>query len=191
MDLSNGWERVANTFIAVRNPNVGKSTLENWVANLPPRAKVLDIGCGFGVPNTQVLINAGCQVYGIDASKTLIAQYKKRFPMAIAACEAAESSNYFDIKFNAIIAIGLIFLLPEDAQLKVLQNAAHSLKNRGRFLFTAPKQVCEWQDVLTAKRSRSLGKDAYVSELLKHGLILTNEYVDEGENHYFDFTLEA
>ncbi len=186
-DLSNGWEQIADGFIANRNTDIGVKTLEYWSTLLNPGASVLDIGCGFGVPHAQVLINSGCNVYGIDASQTLIREFRKRFPMAEAVCETAESSNYFCRKFDGMIAIGLMFLLPEDAQLKLLGNVAKSLVEDGRLLFTSPDQVCTWQDILTGRQSRSLGKEVYVKELSKHGLSLVDEYIDEGQNHYFDF----
>ena len=187
VDLSNGWELIADSFIAKRNSGIGVTNVKIWAESLEPGATVLDIGCGFGGPYTQLLINAGFIVYGIDASPTFIKEYQRRFPQAEAKCEAAEASSYFDRKFDGVVAIGLMFILSEEAQLKVLQKVASSLNAGGKFLFTSPYQICTWQDILTGRQSKSLGKEAYVREMLNQGLLLAGEYSDEGENHYFDF----
>ena len=187
IDKSNGWESIAKNYIADRDPNTGVKTLKSWIKSLTPGETVLDIGCGFGIPNAEILLNAGFNLYGIDASQTLINEFRRRFPNVIVACEAVENSNFFNIKFDGIVAVGLLFLLSEKAQLKVLQKISKVLNNRGKFLFTSPSQACSWKDILTARRSQSLGKEVYVNELERQGLILVGEYTDEGENHYFDF----
>ncbi len=187
VDLSNGWESIADSFIEKRNPGIGVTIVKAWAESLEPGASILDVGCGFGVPYTQLLINAGFKVYGIDASPTLTREFQRRFPQAQAACESAEASSYFGRKFDGVIAMGLMFLLPAEAQLNVLQKVASSLNASGKFLFTSPHQICTWQDILTGRQSKSLGKEAYVREMLKQGLSLAGEYHDEGENHYFDF----
>jgi len=187
IDPSNGWESIADGFIANRNSIIGVRALETWVKSIVPGGTVLDIGCGFGVPNTEVLLNAGFNVYAIDASQTLIDEFRRRFPKVMASCEAAENSDLFDLKFDGVIAIGLMFLLSEKAQLRVMQKVSTALNTDGRFLFTAPSRVCTWKDILTNRESRSLGKEVYVSQLSRQGLTLTGEYSDEGDNHYFDF----
>ena len=187
IDQSNGYESIADNFVANRNIKIGVNALETWVKSLTQGATVLDIGCGFGIPYTELLINAGFNVYGIDASQTLINKFRRRFPNVIVACEAVETSNFFNLKFDGIIVIGLIFLLSEKAQQKVLLKISKALNNKGKFLFTAPFQACSWKDVLTGRKSQSLGKEVYVNELSRQGLNLAGEYTDEGGNHYFDF----
>ncbi len=126
-------------------------------------------------------------MYGIDASKTLINEYQKRFPGVQARCEAAEDSHFFDKEFDGVLSVGLIFLLSSENQHLVLQKMAVALKEGGRLLFTSPYQICEWDDLLTGSKSMSLGREMYINLLLQYGLSLTNEYTDEGGNHYYDF----
>lgn len=187
VDLSSGWESIADRFIASRNTHFGTATVEKWSKSLKPGASILDIGCGFGATYSQTLINTGFNLYGIDASFTLLEEFQRRFPNVPVKCEAVEDSNFFNRKFDGIIAIGLMFILSEQAQLRVLQKVGESLNSRGRFLFTSPWQACLWKDTLTGRESQSLGKETYVKALSKQGLSLVAEYSDEGENHYFDF----
>lgn len=186
-DLSNGWETIANGFLSDRSPAIGVATIENWSRSFDPGEAVLDVGCGFGGPYTQGLIDKGIKVYGVDASHALIQEYRKRFPTVAAKCEAVEVSSFFDRTFDGILSVGVIFLLPRENQILALRKMAMALNRSGKFLFSAPYQVCDWDDLSTGRKSMSLGRETYTSILRKQDLVLMDEYADEGGNHYYDF----
>lgn len=189
MDKSNGYENIAKRFIEVRGQSAngtGASSVRNWCLALPQGSLVLDLGCGTGIPISKVLIDAGMIVYGIDASPTLINEFRRNFPNNPVTCEPAENSSFFTCKFDAIISWGLIFLLSKDAQVRVIQKVSDSLRTGGKFLFTAPSQETEWIDAMTKLPSRSLGTEMYKKILSASGLQLFEEFEDEGENHYFN-----
>lgn len=191
-DPSNGYEAVAAEFMSQRGQStIGVAAVRAWARSLPPGASILDLGCGHGVPITIALMNDGFKVYGIDASPSLIAAFRERFPRAHAACEAVEESRFFARTFDGVIAIGLVFLLPAETQRDLLRRVASTLNPGGRFLFTAPTQMGTWPDALTDQQSFSLGAEAYKTILSKAGLTLIGEYVDEGENHYYDVQLRG
>jgi len=185
-DRSEGWDAIAGTFMAARS-DIGAALLRTWARDhLPKPGPVVDIGCGSGVPIAQALIGEGFEVFGIDASPTLLDAFRQRFPGAQSACEAAQDSTFFNQTFTGALAIGLLFLLGADDQREVIRRVANALKPQGRFLFTAPAQACEWRDLQTGRPSRSLGKEAYERHLEASGLRLVDCYHDEGGNHYFD-----
>jgi len=188
MDKSNGYEDIAEMFIKVRSQSIdgiGTSSVRAWARTLQPASAVLDLGCGTGLPITQTLINEGMIVYGIDASPTLVKIFQQNFPGVPVTCEAAEDSLYFSRKFNGIIAWGLLFLLPEEVQVNILQKAANALQPGGKLLFTAPQKKTEWNDVLTGQLSTSLGTQRYNEIIASSGLSLIEEFDDEGQNHYY------
>lgn len=188
-DKSNGYEDVATIFIKGRGQavnGIGSSSVRNWVRTLPLNAVVLDLGCGTGIPNSKLLIDGGMEVYGIDASPTLVKAFQNNFPNTPVACEAVEDSLFFNRKFDGIIAWGLLFLLPKETQEIVIQKAANALQTGGKLLFTAPSKKTEWRDIMTGRCSISLGEKQYKHLLTASGLSLTEEFEDEGENHYFN-----
>jgi 2-polyprenyl-3-methyl-5-hydroxy-6-metoxy-1,4-benzoquinol methylase len=186
-DASNGWEAVAAKLIARRDRSlIGAATVRRWAQSLPKGATILDLGCGSGVPMCAMLANDGFNLYGVDASPTLVAEFRSRCPGATVACEAVESSPFFGRNFDAVMAIGLMFLLAEKVQKAVIRRIAAALEKDGRFLFTSPSQACTWADSMTGRQSCSLGADAYAHILSGAGLTLTSEHADEGENHYYD-----
>jgi SAM-dependent methyltransferase len=186
-DASNGYEAVASEFMAARErSNVGVATVRAWGRSLPKGAAVLELGCGSGVPISEALMNDGVVLYGVDASRSLTAAFRSRFPNAPVACEAVEDSRFFDRTFDGVLAVGLMFLLPAHAQRDLIRRVALALTRGGRFLFSSPAQSCSWTDMLTERPSLSLGAAAYKAVLSDAGLRLIGEHLDEGENHYYD-----
>ena len=184
-DFSNGYDAVAQEFIAVRSDS-GRDIVKQWAASLPRGSSVLDIGAGSGEPLTSALIEAGLSVSAIDASANMVAAFRRRFPDINIACEPVEQSTFFDRKFDAVMAVGVIFLLPAKTQIEVISQISGALKSGGRFLFSAPIETGDWNDLLTGRPSISLGVEAYKSALSKCGLHLVNTYNDEGGSHYYD-----
>ena len=164
----------------------GRTTIESWAAALPHGGSVVDVGAGSGEPLTSALIDAGLDVFAIDAAPSMVAAFRKRFPGVPVVCEAAEQSTFFGQTFDGVLAVGLVFLLPEERQYKLLQRLSAVLNPGGRLLFSAPHQLCTWTDLLTGRESRSLGAEAYQHCLATCGVQIIGQYTDEGETHYFD-----
>jgi SAM-dependent methyltransferase len=189
MDKSNGYEDISKIFIKGRGRavhGIGSSSVRQWARTLQPGSEVLDMGCGTGVPNSNILIDEGMMVYGVDASPSMVETFRQNFPAIPIACEAVEDSLFFDRKFNGIIAWGLMFLLQEEVQTTLIKKAANVLKQDGKFIFTAPSEAIFWNDAMTGLGSRSLGSEKYKELITASGLSLIREFEDEGENHYYD-----
>lgn len=173
-----------------RDPNIGLDVVRDWAAGFTPGTAVLELGCGHGVVS-RALVDRGLVLYAVDASPTLLDAFRSSFPAARTECAAAEDSTYFNRTFDGVIAWGLIFLLPVDAQRTVIARVGHALEPGGRFLFTAPREERVWTDVLTGWESRSLGAATYRSLLRESACSVQDGRTDIGENHYFSATKEA
>lgn len=190
-DPSNGYEAIAATFIAGRgSPKtraiaVGVPIVRSWAATLPPGGAVLDLGCGPGDPITHVLIDAGLSPYGVDASPTMVAAFRERFPDVPVECNSVENSNFFGRTFDGVIAWGLIFLLEPEVQADLIRKVANVLVPGGRFAFTAPRLACTWNDAMTGLPSVSLAPEDYRLLIETAGLRVVDEPEDEGDNHYY------
>jgi SAM-dependent methyltransferase len=169
-----------------RSKGIGVKPVGAWARTLPCRAAVIDLGCGAGFPITEVLVMEGLNVYAIDASPSLVEVFQRNLPGIPVACEAVEDSTFFNRTFDAVIAWGLLFLLPAEEQRRLIQRIADILVSGGRLLFTSADEPLVWTDAMTGLESRSLGAVEYRNQLAGVGLSLIDEYEDEGENHYFD-----
>jgi SAM-dependent methyltransferase len=187
-DKSNGYEEVASVFIAGRGQNnsgVGASVVSDWSQTLAGGATVLDLGCGTGVPISRALIERGFNVYGVDASPTMVAAFRARFPTVPVECAAVEDSDFFARTFDGVVAWGLFFLLDAEVQRRLIAKVAGVLRSGGRLVFTTPSQSCSWRDAMTGRASISLGDEAYRKALEAEGMSLVGTHRDEGGNHYY------
>ncbi|MEG3086129.1 class I SAM-dependent methyltransferase [Sphingomonas sp. PB4P5] len=136
-DHSEGYEAIAAQFIAARS-DIDATFVRCWAReNLQPSSSIVDVGCGSGVPIARALIEYGFTLFGVDASPSLLAAFRRRFPAAQSVCEAAEDSLFFNRTFDAALAIGLLFLLSADNQRKVVKRVAAALRPGG--LFCSPR----------------------------------------------------
>jgi len=184
-DMSNGYEAATEAYMAARSTS-GQALIQRWADTFAPGASVLDIGAGYGKPLTAVLIRRGLDVSAVDASPAMVSAFQQNFPGVTIACEPVETSRFFNQAFDGILAVGLLFLLPEDSQRDLIVRMAAVLKPEGRLLFSSPRQMCQWTDVLTGLPSLSLGVDEYRRIIANSGLRLVDEHVDEGESYYYE-----
>jgi len=187
-DSSAGYEGIAASFAEYREAPtsgyVGASAVRRWARQLARGAAVLELGCGTGVPITRELRGQRLTVFAVEASPTLAVAFARRFPDVPLLREAAETSSLFGRRFDAALAWGLVFLLPEPSQHSLIERVAAALEPEGRFLFTAPRETGRWNDVMTGQMSQSLGAAAYRSALAAAGFASVREFDSEGIHYY-------
>lgn len=187
IDSASAYESHAHEFLAIRDrSDVGIEIAERWARSLDVGTDVIEIACGGGIPITRALINQGLNLWAVDSSQTLVAEFRIRFPNTPVQCARIQECNYFGRKFGAVVAIGLIFLLSEEDQLELIRRVSKVLIPGARFLFTAPAEIHTWTDLTTGHECRSLGRERYEAALQKSGFRSIGQYADEGKNNHFD-----
>ncbi|PYX33109.1 MAG: SAM-dependent methyltransferase [Acidobacteria bacterium] len=192
MDRSNGYEAVSEEFLArrgssgTRSTAIGVTEVRKWAITLPRGSSVIDLGCGPGFPITAVLVEEGLQVFGVDAAPSFVAALQRNLPGIPIVCESVLESRLFDRAFDAVLSIGLMFLLKAEEQDRLIQRFAEILVPGGRLLFTSTAKPAVWNDAMTGLESVSLGAEEYKKLLGAAGISVTEEFEDVGENHYFD-----
>lgn len=145
-DRSSGYERVATEFLEGRgrapSTAIGTTRVREWARTLPRGAAVIDMGCGTGLPITKVLVTEGLNVYAVDAAPSFVEAFRRNLPGIPVACESVEDSPFFGRTFDAVIAWGLMFLLPPDGQRRLIQRMADV--PGGRLLFTSEVGPLVW-----------------------------------------------
>ncbi len=187
MDSATEYEKNALDYLRGRDESlVGYKVARLWANKLPAGSEVVEIACGGGYPVTKELSDAGLNIWAIDSSKTLLAEFKKRFPKIQVKNERAQDTDFFGRKFDAAIAIGFIFLLPDYEQDELVKQISSILKRGGKFLFTAPIQTGIWRDLNTGIQCSSLGLSKYQEILNKSGFKFVSTIEDAGENNYYE-----
>ncbi len=192
MDSSNGYESISTEWLARRGNSktranaIGVQEVQKWAKTLPRGSSVIDLGCGPGFPLTVELVEEGLKVFGVDASPSFVAAFQHNLPGTPIVCESVLESKFFDRTFDAVLSIGLIFLLKAKEQHHLIRRFADALVPGGRLLFTSTAKPHVWNDAMTGMESISLGAEEYRRQLSAVGLSVSNEFEDQGQNHYFD-----
>ncbi|MPY90988.1 MAG: methyltransferase domain-containing protein [Luteitalea sp.] len=125
-------EELVRTSIRVRRrPSTGPTVVRRWATGCGPvpLSSTSDVGAGFR--SRRRCSKEGFTIYGVDASATLIAKFRERFPGVPLECSPVEESLFFSRSFDAAVAWGLMFLLPVDTQRNLIGKVARALNPNG------------------------------------------------------------
>jgi cyclopropane fatty-acyl-phospholipid synthase-like methyltransferase len=187
MDSAKAYEVHAREFLRGRDQSlIGTLIVDQWTHTLRKGANVIELACGGGYPITRVLETAGLQLWAVDSSPTLVAEFRSRFPTIPVQCAKVQESDFFDRMYEGAIAIGLIFLLPELEQAALIKRVSEILVPGGRFLFMAPIEKGSWIDMNTGLECQSLGQASYKKCAEEAGFRLLATFTDKGANNYYD-----
>jgi len=149
-----------------------KDYLDNVLERLPPKANVLDLGCGSGKPILEYLVGQNVKVLGIDASAQMLEIAKANFP-ATRFIQKDMRKLDLDEKFDAIIAWHSFFHLPVADQPGMFSIFKRHLNADGILLFTSGTE-----------RGEAWGMNG--GENLFHASLDTAEYHQLLQVHNFD-----
>src|SRR5262249_43255425 len=82
--VRDGYEAAAQSYLAHRPRDAGDvAALAQFTARVPVGGRVLDLGCGAGVPVTQHLHRVGYRVVGLDFSITQLRLARENVPVPL------------------------------------------------------------------------------------------------------------
>jgi len=123
------WERVAEAY-SCRQQGEVTTTFRFFCESLPDKAKVLDVGCGDGLPNTLFLADYGFQVECVDISSKMISMAKENVPSATYRKLSMTDLDYKN-EFDGIVsAYSMLLLTPSNFRLTA-SKMVDALKNQG------------------------------------------------------------
>ena len=186
------YDLIADWYASERSSRGGITEVTALAAALAPGARVLDIGCGDGVPLTRALVDLGCDVVGVDSSARMLERFRANCPGARCYCGPIQSCDLgTERPFDAAIAWGVLFHLPHAEQAEAIARVADLLVPGGRLLFTSGNEEGATEGApMNGVRFRywSFDVEGYRRLLASHGLELTSVAVDAGNNTYYSAT---
>lgn len=80
--VETGYDKIAELYKSEREKFVNWDELEEFCGIAVGGGRILDVGCGTGVPVARYLVGRGYKVEGIDLSDTMISAAKINVPSA-------------------------------------------------------------------------------------------------------------
>jgi SAM-dependent methyltransferase len=105
------------------------------LAELGPGARVLDLGCGTGVPTARELVAAGCQVTGVDISPDMLHSARRNVPEADFRLLDMVDLDPAPDQYEAVVAFFSLLNLPREQIREVLRLAHGIIAPGGLFGF--------------------------------------------------------
>jgi len=164
------YNRVAEAYARSRDRTLFERRWLDRALNYAPGRKVLDLGCGTGLPIASYLADRRCAITGVDGAPAMLERFRRNLPRA-RALEADMRGLRLDEPFDLILAWNSFFhLAPEDQRAMFETFWAHA-RARTVLLFTTGPEAGEvighagGEPVYHA----SLAPDEYRGLLASHG----------------------
>ena len=131
------YDLITEWYASERVDQTGVPETEALASSIPYGSRVLDIGCGNGIPITRALLRAGHLVIGLDSSGAMLERFRDNCPETSAIRGVMQACPFADRIFDAAVAWGVMFHLIPGHQIKAIASVSRVLKRGARFLFTS------------------------------------------------------
>ena len=125
------YNRIAGAYLSSRrcdSPDV--ALLNDLIVRLPPRARVLDAGCGAGVPIARQLATRA-NVVGVDFAEVQLGLARRHVPTGLWVCADLVALPFADASFDAICSYYAVIHIPREEHARVLDGFARVLRSGG------------------------------------------------------------
>ena len=186
-----GYNQIANQYLTTRTADSDDvRLLSDFIELLAPNAKILDAGCGAGIPISRLLAE-GFEVTGVDFSEAQIELAKKNVPNAKFLCEDMTKLKFLENTFDGICSYYAIIHIPREEHQLLLMNFYHMLKTGGVALLClgAENLIDDIEEDYLGTRMywSHYDTDTYLKMLKEYGFALVwSKYIKDGnEGHSF------
>jgi 2-polyprenyl-3-methyl-5-hydroxy-6-metoxy-1,4-benzoquinol methylase len=139
-----GYDKIAEAYFR----RFGQSEVrDRWLAELflrlPPKARILDLGCGAGIPVARELVDGGFDLVGVDGSARQIKLACVNVPEAEFIHADMTDVDFDRTSFDAVIAFYSITHVPRREHGMLLRRIAGWLKPSGVFFASLGARECD------------------------------------------------
>jgi len=180
-----GYNQIANQYLTTRTADSDDvRLLSDFIELLAPNAKILDAGCGAGIPISRLLAE-GFEVTGVDFSEAQIELAKKNVPNAKFLCEDMTKLKFLENTFDGICSYYAIIHIPREEHQLLLMNFYHMLKTGGVALLClgAENLIDDIEEDYLGTRMywSHYDTDTYLKMLKEYGFALVwSKYIKDG-----------
>ena len=176
----NSYDKVARRWTEKRKQSDVSKLVIDFAGRVIAKGKILDIGCGAGIPITSYLSERGFFVTGIDFSEEMISMAQ------LSGITNAQfvNRNFLDFettgKFDGVIAWDSLWHFPKDKQRSIYPKIGNLLTQGGYLIFTHGNTDGEHFDSMFGESFyySSLSKDTVLELLRENGFEIIYAYED-------------
>jgi len=145
-EIRDAYNLIADEYERVRDQTSSVAPLKMLNARLAPDSRILDIGCGTGLPVSRWLVDQGHRVNGLDISEKMLALARKNVPEAdfCVADLALLKPRQFTV--DAVTCIFTLFHVRRDLHAEIFGTIRTFLNGRGLFLISTGKVAWEGKE---------------------------------------------
>jgi ubiquinone/menaquinone biosynthesis C-methylase UbiE len=132
--VKKGYDGITEEYQANRGKFDHRKELTQFAALLPENAKILDVGCGAGVPVAQFLAEYGFDVTGIDFSENMLKLARKNVPKATFINKDMNELDFAANSFDGLTAFYSIIHVPKEKHYSLFESFHRVLKPEGMML---------------------------------------------------------
>jgi ubiquinone/menaquinone biosynthesis C-methylase UbiE len=136
--VKRGYDQCAGRYASVRVHEI-EEDLTLLIEQLDDGAKVLDIGCGAGVPIAKALAQH-FEVTGVDISREMILLSRKKVPEGTFIHADVMEVEFPESKFDAVVSFYTIFHVPKEKHRALFKRIQRWLKVGGYLLVTVANE---------------------------------------------------
>jgi len=184
-----GYDTIAEEYDASRSKFDHSKELNGFVALLPRNARVLDVGCGAGVPVAEFLVESGFRVVGIDFSDNMLKLARKNVPRAVFMKKDMNELDFPANSFDGLTAFYSIIHVPREKHSQLFDSFHRILKLGGIMLICMGPDEWEATDEYlgTTMFWSQYSTEKSLSIVKSAGFQIVNDQilVRGGEKHYW------
>jgi SAM-dependent methyltransferase len=136
-----GYDLVSRAY---RSDNADDGPYGEWLdlleARLEPKAEVLDLGCGCGLPVARRLVRRH-HVTGVDLSPVQITRARELVPGAAFICDDMTAVRFDERRFDGIVCLYALIHVPRAKQPQAINAIAGWLRPDGMLLATVGERA--------------------------------------------------
>lgn len=146
--MRDGYDKIAGDYLANRANLKSGKYVQQLLKYLTKNSRVLDLGCGAGVPIDDILLKAGHSVTGIDISSEQVKLARKKCPEGGYIVRDIRELREGEYKAEAVVSFYTLFHISRDKQAGILKIMASYLVSGGWLLITMGDREFEGEHVL-------------------------------------------
>jgi cyclopropane fatty-acyl-phospholipid synthase-like methyltransferase len=167
-----------------------RELFEKLFDKLANSGKILDLGCGTGLPFDRYLVDNGFEVTGVDIAKNHVEKARENLPEANII-----QGDFFEVEIekgslDAVVSFYAIFHIPREEHKKLFEMINDLLKSKGYILVTIASAEMEdktetWDGADMAWSSHKPSKTLKIIE--ESGFEILDSYKEEwrDEEHFW------